>query len=511
MPPPPAPSRCLVAACGHPSSFASGSLVGSWASQAGPCPPAWHHPPLVSRRTGWVLAATFAVYMALSTLLQLACEAAGWSDGESGGVWSLYLHLSLLCSVGWVLVSLHMRRPLLHALGGCSRYGGSGEWRKMHLVLPWVLLTGLLFTLRVPTPSEKDSGVFLSSYTLLFPPSSASASASSATGNTGLVLVSHLPLPFVLAFFLGVHFTFLDGSTTLQSLGCKLPLPSLWPELTRRELLVTAGATLGIVVSLVPTIVFLLRGDEDTGTILASLLTLALVVIYLADMHHTGSGTLGSGASSGGGNGLEAPMSGRDMWRTKIAQIIQAASATATATTTSSASPPPSAAVAAADLAVSSASEIRPLVPGSASRPSPCPSLSASASASTSTPAPQIFVHVHHYLWGLFLLPLLRFPSLSSIVASGLCLGLAVEGIACWVMDPILVCKRPIEPQRSAAVAATAAITSTSTAAAATATTAATVVAKKSAAAVAIAADATSAVARSLPSESQLPPSRLLQ
>ena len=103
----------------------------------------------------------------------------------------------------------------------------------------------------------------------------------------------------MLAFF-GAHFTFLDGSAVLQSLGCKLPLPSLWPELTPQEIVQIVGGGLALLASLAPSLLYLVR-DESILALLASLLVLSVVIVYLADMRHTGSGVIvGSGAAAAG-------------------------------------------------------------------------------------------------------------------------------------------------------------------------------------------------------------------
>lgn len=47
------------------------------------------------------------------------------------------------------------------------------------------------------------------------------------------------------------------------------------------------------------------------------------------------------------------------------------------------------------------------------------------------------YLHVHHYNWGAFLFPFFRFRNVSSLVVQALCLGIAVEGIARWGMDPV--------------------------------------------------------------------------
>lgn len=47
------------------------------------------------------------------------------------------------------------------------------------------------------------------------------------------------------------------------------------------------------------------------------------------------------------------------------------------------------------------------------------------------------YLHVHHYNLGAFLFPFFRFRKVSSLVAQAFFLGLAVEGIARWGMDPL--------------------------------------------------------------------------
>jgi len=46
-------------------------------------------------------------------------------------------------------------------------------------------------------------------------------------------------------------------------------------------------------------------------------------------------------------------------------------------------------------------------------------------------------LHVHHYNLGAFLFPFFRFRKVPSLVAQATFLGLAVEGIARWGMDPV--------------------------------------------------------------------------
>jgi hypothetical protein len=47
------------------------------------------------------------------------------------------------------------------------------------------------------------------------------------------------------------------------------------------------------------------------------------------------------------------------------------------------------------------------------------------------------YVHVHHYNLGAFLFPFFRFRRIPSLVAQAFFLGLAVEGIARWGIDPM--------------------------------------------------------------------------
>jgi hypothetical protein len=425
------------------------------------------------------LAAVLLGWTLLQWMLWTLCEAMGLSDGTAGTVLSLYLHVALLCTAGYALVSLNMRRPLAHVL--CSRYGGWSELGKLQRLLPWLLLTGLLGVLRTPTTNEEASGHFLSTPTLLFgrsPPSKSASLEAAATaeadtpadaasfffslGRSSLQPLPSLPLAFVAAFFLGAHFTFLDGSRVLQSLGCKLPLPSLWPLLTRQEWLIIVCSGVGVVAALAPSLFYLLR-DESVGWLLLCVLLLAAVQVYLADMLHTGSGVLvGATASSlpagAAVGGLEAPMSGKQMWKTKVRQILASVSVQVPACN----QPTLPLEDAAPLIALANAP---PSVPGASSAPA---SSSVPSPSSPSLAPPQIFLHVHHYLWGTLLLPLLRFPCLSGQVAAGVLLGLAVEGVACWGMDPLLVCKRPIEPDTAAAAPAAAATRNQSSAATAT-------------------------------------------
>jgi hypothetical protein len=48
-------------------------------------------------------------------------------------------------------------------------------------------------------------------------------------------------------------------------------------------------------------------------------------------------------------------------------------------------------------------------------------------------------LHVHHYCWTALALPALAFDTTVSAGAAGFFLGMTVDGIACWGMDPILV------------------------------------------------------------------------
>lgn len=47
------------------------------------------------------------------------------------------------------------------------------------------------------------------------------------------------------------------------------------------------------------------------------------------------------------------------------------------------------------------------------------------------------YLHVHHYFLGAFLFPFFRFRRVPSLVAQAVFLGLVIEGISRWGMDPI--------------------------------------------------------------------------
>lgn len=49
----------------------------------------------------------------------------------------------------------------------------------------------------------------------------------------------------------------------------------------------------------------------------------------------------------------------------------------------------------------------------------------------------QFYVHVHHFILGAFLFPFFRFRTVPSLVAQAVFLGLAVEGISRWGIDPL--------------------------------------------------------------------------
>ena len=50
------------------------------------------------------------------------------------------------------------------------------------------------------------------------------------------------------------------------------------------------------------------------------------------------------------------------------------------------------------------------------------------------------YLHVHHYNLGAYLFPFFRFRTLPSLVAQAVFLGLAIEGVSRWGMDPMWYC-----------------------------------------------------------------------
>ncbi|MBI5367221.1 MAG: hypothetical protein HZA54_09300 [Planctomycetes bacterium] len=46
------------------------------------------------------------------------------------------------------------------------------------------------------------------------------------------------------------------------------------------------------------------------------------------------------------------------------------------------------------------------------------------------------YAHVHHYMWGAFLVPVCRFKPWPSLVGQAAFLGVAIEGVSRWGMDP---------------------------------------------------------------------------
>jgi len=47
------------------------------------------------------------------------------------------------------------------------------------------------------------------------------------------------------------------------------------------------------------------------------------------------------------------------------------------------------------------------------------------------------YLHLHHYCVGLILFPFCRFPTVISLVCQAFFLGMAVEGVARWGLDPV--------------------------------------------------------------------------
>jgi hypothetical protein len=136
-------------------------------------------------------------------------------------------------TIGFAFVSrVTLGRPTFFV----SRYGDWFELVRLAFVLPFALVCGPCFL-----PSDWSSFIFFT----------------------------------VLPFFVGLHFTYLDNNSTLQSLGCKLPLPSRWRSLSSSEFAVvfiialSIGATLS---HLVP----LTIQQSSFATVLARFLLLAV-------------------------------------------------------------------------------------------------------------------------------------------------------------------------------------------------------------------------------------------
>eukprot|EP00808_Paulinella_micropora_P018995 g8054.t1 len=151
----------------------------------------------------------------------------------------------------------------------------------------------------------------------------------------------------LLPYHLGLQFTYLDNVRLLQSLGCKVPIPSRWTQLTRQELVVVFVTTLvvcGLVWHHVQLISFNPFYLEQFYTLLTCYAVFFLAVLMLA-------------------------------WRRKKSHNL----------------------------------------------------------------------HFHHYLLGLLPTPLFRFPAPLTLCCLGVALGVWVEGVACWGLDPIFVRTRTVK------------------------------------------------------------------
>lgn len=398
----------------HPTSTSASSSSASTISSPSGCPPVWQHPPRFSRHKALLLVLHLIAYIVARFILDAVLQIGRPTFSSIGSLSSnnfilnllqLHLHICLLCICGYTFVShACMSRPLVHVW--CSRYGGSHEMFKMLALIPVITLTTLIFTCRLTNDMEHRNGQLLGSMELIW------MSESDAAHSFHLL---HAPpfITLVLPFYLALHFTYLDGWPLLQSLGCKLPLPSLWPHLTRDEVAVTA---LSIIVGcglMVPTLLHLIH-VESYGSMFILYLCLSIAVLYIADLsddthhrylhqQHRHRHGHGHGQQHPRQPQVQVALTGWQMWRYKLAewrQILTKRSIPVTAN-------------------------------GSSASPAPLPS-------------PVIYFHFHHYLLGLLLLPLFRFPIVSSCIGVGVSLGVFVEGVACWGFDPLLVSKRPI-------------------------------------------------------------------
>eukprot|EP00746_Dinoflagellata_sp_MGD_P017415 gnl/MRDRNA2_/MRDRNA2_139979_c0_seq1.p1 gnl/MRDRNA2_/MRDRNA2_139979_c0~~gnl/MRDRNA2_/MRDRNA2_139979_c0_seq1.p1 ORF type:complete len:269 (-),score=13.65 gnl/MRDRNA2_/MRDRNA2_139979_c0_seq1:190-996(-) len=213
---------------------------------------------------------------------------------------------SIICGFAFVSWISLERQSLLK-----SRYGNHKEFGKLILSLPAVYLSSAVVTLGADiclpeSPSQIGDYVWI---------------------------------VYWVGYVTGLHFTYIDNNSLLQSLGCKVPVPSLWSTLTRGELLALVS---GISISL----------------------CLAIPVV----------------------KGLAAPfMLGRVLITYLIFFIAMAAYA-----------------------------------------------------AYAQRCLGHVRVHMHHYLiCGVAWLPLTASCGLAPAICQGLLLGVYVEGVAVWGMDPI--------------------------------------------------------------------------
>ena len=154
--------------------------------------------------------------------------AAFWPPSSLRDPWaqhvSRFLNLLLLVVVGYVYVSLVTlgRRGWLG-----SRYTSaavSAEFLKLALAAP------VCYYLLQPALSPLCGG------------GGGGGSVGASAGCGG-----HLPLlEFVLPFFIGLHFVYLDNSQFLQEFGCKWPVAAAWRSMTPSELAFGGAVVLGL-------------------------------------------------------------------------------------------------------------------------------------------------------------------------------------------------------------------------------------------------------------------------
>jgi hypothetical protein len=225
--------------------------------------------------------------------------------------------LLAICGVAFV-----SRVTLERAAYFISRYGSRFELCRIAFVLPVLLFFGPL-----PSSAESES-------------------------------IASLAMHTVVPYFVALHFTFLDTSPVLQSVGCKLPLPSRWSTFTLVELVA--------ILALIAVIGFGVSALVEDAWVYYQRSISALSMPYLFIMMAT---FIASGSSIPLPNWL----------RMRFGWSLQ-----------------------------------RPL-----------------------------FVHVHHYVQGLLLVPFTSHGSSAAQVAFAVALGIWIEGVTVWGMDPLLVEERP--------------------------------------------------------------------
>ena len=153
---------------------------------------------------------SYAPAKALATLLWVAASTGAVAVADAVTTGLVRASPATSAAVQWAVLALIgvafvARVTLGRTTCFVSRYGDCFELVRVALVLPIALWCG------PATPASEIESAF------------------------GAEHLQHILVRTVLPYFAALHFTYLDASTTLQSLGCKLPLPSRWSTLNAPE------------------------------------------------------------------------------------------------------------------------------------------------------------------------------------------------------------------------------------------------------------------------------------